>query len=55
MGLIAWLIGGISAMWLLGEIISRFERTDDHEHDWLADRKRKLEKRGYRTRMGVKQ
>ena len=54
MGLVAWLIGGIAAMWIVGEVISRFGTTDEPD-DWLARRKRKLERNGYKTKMGVRE
>ena len=44
-GLIFWLLGALAAMWIWGEIVDRFSRSDDHEHDWLADRKRRIAKR----------
>ena len=54
MGLSLWIVGGIAAMWIFAEIIERFERTDGHEHDWLAERKRKIAQRGHKTRAGLR-
>ena len=44
-GLALWLVGGIAVMWIFAEVIERFEKPDHHEHDWLADRKRRIAKR----------
>ena len=42
-GLILWLLGGMAAMWLFGQIASRFGRPDEIDH--LAERKRQIAKR----------
>ena len=53
-GLILWMVGSIAALWLVAEIIHRFGTTDEPD-DWLARRKRKLERNGYKTKMGVRE
>ena len=52
LGLALWIAGALVVMWLWGEIVDRFARTD--RHDWLADRKRKITHNGFKSRMGVK-
>jgi hypothetical protein len=43
-GLLLWLIGGMAAMWVWGEIIERFSRPTD-DWDRVADRKRRTERK----------
>jgi hypothetical protein len=51
-GLILWLLGGMTVMCVWAFVMGRVSpRTD--EHDWLADRKRKIERRGQNVRMGA--
>ena len=52
-GLILWALFGIGALYVFAEIASRFGTTDQ-EDDWLARRKRTLERNGYKSKMGVK-
>ena len=51
-GLALWLLGGLAVMWLWGEIVERFGPPRDH--DWLADRKRKITRNGFKSRMGIR-
>jgi hypothetical protein len=44
-GLIFWLLGGLAVMWLWGEIVDRFSRSDERDRDTVAERKRRIAKR----------
>jgi hypothetical protein len=43
---------GLGAAWIFGQVARRTDRVE-REDDWLADRKRKIERRGQKVRMGV--
>ena len=50
-GLILWIVFGLGAAWIFGEVARA--QSKDRGDDWLAARKRRIEKRGQRVRMGV--
>ena len=50
-GLALWILGALVAMWLYGKLVDGGKRGDT---DHLAERKRRLERNGFKSRMGVK-
>ena len=50
-GIILWLLGGMAAMWLFAILV---DSKPERDHDWLAERKRKITRNGFKSRMGLK-
>jgi cyanate permease len=50
-GLILWIVFGGLAAFIWGEVTRT--QSKDRGDDWLAARKRRIEQRGQRVRMGV--
>ena len=50
-GILLWILGGLAVMWLYAAIVDGGKRGDT---DHLAERKRRLERNGFKSRMGVK-
>jgi len=53
LGLSLWIVVGLGVAWLFGEIARRADRVE-REDDWLADRKRRIDQRGNKTRAGLR-
>ena len=52
-GLILWMLCSVAALWVVGEVMHRFN-TPEQQDDWLARRKRRITRNGYKSKMGVK-
>ena len=53
LGLSIWIVAGLGVAWVFGEIARRADRVE-REDDWLADRKRRIDQRGNKTRAGLR-
>jgi hypothetical protein len=53
LGLSIWIVAGLGVAWVFGEIARRTDRVE-REDDWLADRKRRIDQRGNKTRAGLR-
>ena len=54
-GLIIWIVLGGLVAFIFGEIARAQSRDRERtDTDWIAERKRRLERDAYRTKMGVK-